>query len=84
MRPCGKRMELFVHCVRACVRAPTPSALCTPLLTPPAAQLPVLAGRQGGEDTNKEREKLKAGLTGAILTEKPNVKASRRRPGPGR
>ncbi len=28
------------------------------------------------QDDNKEKEKLKAGLTGAILTEKPNVKVS--------
>lgn len=27
-----------------------------------------------GEDDDKEKEKMKAGLTGAILSEKPNVK----------
>jgi hypothetical protein len=28
------------------------------------------------QDDNKEKEKLKSGLTGAILTEKPNVRVS--------
>ncbi|PNH05006.1 Vacuolar protein sorting-associated protein 4A, partial [Tetrabaena socialis] len=31
-------------------------------------------GQNKEEDDNKEKEKLKAGLTGAILTEKPNVR----------
>ncbi|KAG2446825.1 hypothetical protein HYH02_008385 [Chlamydomonas schloesseri] len=39
-----------------------------------AAQKVRKPGQAKEEEDNKEKEKLKAGLTGAILTEKPNVK----------
>ncbi|GIL68455.1 hypothetical protein Vafri_21726 [Volvox africanus] len=39
-----------------------------------AAQKVRKPGQNKEEEDNKEKEKLKAGLTGAILTEKPNVR----------